>query len=233
MYRMLAALVLFGISFGYVEAAVVVYLRDIYDPLRHRLHPERAPNDLFPLISVEQLQTSGPNNMRRLIIEIGREAATMLMLASIGLAIGSNLRQCAAAFFVAFGIWDIFYYIFLNLMIHWPDSLFTWDLLFLLPAPWVGPVLCPVLVSLVMIVCGLYTLRHDVRIGWKHWLAIVAGGLVIIAAFLWDTRALAAGAIPTHFPWPVFAAGLLISILGFLAAASRPGFPESRTPRDS
>jgi len=230
MYRIVAALVLFGISFGYVEAAIVVYLRDIYDPLRHRLHPDRPPNDLFPLISLEELQASGPKNLERLAIEIGREAATMLMLAAIGLAVGRNLRQSLAAFFVAFGVWDIFYYIFLNLMIHWPDSLFTWDLLFLLPVPWVGPVLCPVLVSLAMIVCGLYALRHDVRIGPKHWLAIVAGGFVIILAFVWDTRALAGGSVPTHFPWPIFAAGLVISILGFLAAARHPGSLESQTP---
>ena len=83
MRRAIAALFLFGISFGYVEAAVVVYLRAIYNPVRARLHPERGPNDLFPLITPEQLAAAGPENPRRLAIEIGREAATMLMLGAV------------------------------------------------------------------------------------------------------------------------------------------------------
>ena len=80
MRRVIAALFLFGISFGYVEAAVVVYLRAIYDPVRQRIHPERKPGDLFPLITPQQLADAGPENPRRLLIEIGREAATMVML---------------------------------------------------------------------------------------------------------------------------------------------------------
>jgi len=59
MRRAVAALFLFGISFGYVEAAVVVYLRVIYDPIRQQIHPERRPNDLFPLITPQQLANGG------------------------------------------------------------------------------------------------------------------------------------------------------------------------------
>src|SRR5277367_3067908 len=110
MPRLIAALVLFGISFGYVEAAVVVYLRSIYDPLRERLHPGREPGQLFPLISTRELAAAGPDNPRRLGIEIGREAATMAMLAGFALAAGGNLRECVAAFAIAFGIWDISFY---------------------------------------------------------------------------------------------------------------------------
>src|SRR5271170_7205307 len=105
MPRLIAALVLFGVSFGYLEAAVVVYLRSIYDPLRERIHPGREPGQLFPLISPEELAAAGPENPRRLAIEIGREVATMAMLAGFALAIGSNLYECIAAFAVAFGIW--------------------------------------------------------------------------------------------------------------------------------
>ena len=69
MRRIIAALFLFGISFGYVEAAVVVYLRAIYDPIRQHLHPGRKPHDLFPLISPQQLADAGPEYPRRLAIE--------------------------------------------------------------------------------------------------------------------------------------------------------------------
>src|SRR5450432_737153 len=103
MYRTVAALLLFGISFGYLEAAVVVYLRAIYDSIWHR------PGELFPLISPQQLEAAGPENTRRLAIEIGREAATIIMLAAFGLAAGRNFNQRMAAFSVVFGLWDLFY----------------------------------------------------------------------------------------------------------------------------
>ena len=89
---LVAALFLFGISFGYLEAAVVVYLRAIYDPIRQQLHPERKPNDLFPLITPQQLADRARKIARRLAIEIGREAATMLMLAGIALAAAAISR---------------------------------------------------------------------------------------------------------------------------------------------
>ena len=40
--RVLTALLLFGIAFGYVEAAVVVYVRVLYEPLHQQLYPGRA-----------------------------------------------------------------------------------------------------------------------------------------------------------------------------------------------
>ncbi len=161
MRRAVAALFLFGISFGYVEAAVVVYLRAIYDPIRRQIHPERKPGELFPLITSDELAKAGPENPRRLLIEVGREAATMVMLAAVALAVARNFHQWFAAFSIAFGVWDIMFYVFLKLMIHWPDSLSTWDILFLIPLPWVGPVWAPVLVALTMIVCGLIALRSE------------------------------------------------------------------------
>jgi hypothetical protein len=234
MRRTVAALFLFGISFGYVEAAVVVYLRAIYDPIRQHLHPERKPGDLFPLISPQQLADAGPENPRRLAIEIGREAATMAMLAGIALACGRNLRECVAAFAVAFGVWDIAFYIFLRLMIHWPESLSTWDILFLIPLPWVGPVWAPVLVALTMILCGLISLRlGGLRVGALHWLGILDGALIIVLAFAWDFRNTSAGGLPNPFNWPLLAAGEVIGLLSFLAAARNRGYREFRKPRGS
>jgi hypothetical protein len=234
MYRTVAALLLFGVSFGYLEAAVVVYLRAIYDPIRERIHPGRPAGDLFPLISPQQLQAAGPENARRLAIEIGREAATILMLAAFGLAAGRNFNQRMAAFAIAFGLWDISFYAFLKLTIGWPQSLFTWDILFLIPLPWVGPVIAPVLVSLTLIACGLVSLFHGGLPArpWQ-WIAMIAGGLVVILSFVWDFRNTAAGAQPNPFNWPLFLAGEAIALFGFIAAARNPGFPESRIPRGS
>jgi hypothetical protein len=234
MPRLIAALVLFGVSFGYVEAAVVVYLRSIYDPLRERLHPGREAGQLFPLISPQELAAAGPENPRRLAIEIGREAATMAMLAGFALAMGRNLYECIAAFAIAFGIWDISFYAFLRLMIHWPQSLSTWDLLFLIPLPWVGPVWAPMLVAMTMIVCGLISLiLGGVRGRPVHWIGVLAGACVIVLAFVWDFRNTTAGGLPKVFNWPLLIAGEAIGLIAFLAAAGRRGFPESRKQRGS
>ena len=234
MRRTIAALVLFGISFGYVEAAVVVYLRAIYDPIRQQLHPERKPHDLFPLISPQQLAEAGPENTRRLVIEIGREAATMAMLAGIALACGRNLHEQVAAFAIAFGVWDIAFYGFLKLMIQWPESLSTWDILFLIPLPWVGPVWAPVLVALTMIICGLISLRYGgLRFGISHWLGIWGGAVTIILAFVWDYHNIASGGLPKGFNWPLFLAGVMIGLMAFLAGARNREYRGSRTQPDS
>ena len=234
MMRTVAALLLFGISFGYLEAAVVVYLRAIYDPIRHRLHPGRGADDLFPLISPEELAAAGPENPRRLLIEIGREASTIAMLAAFGLAAGSNFNQRMAAFAVVFGLWDIFFYVFLRLMIHWPQSLFTWDLLFLIPLPWVGPVLAPGIVALTLVVCGLVSLRlGGMPARPREWMAMVAGGIVVILSFVWDYRNTMAGGLPNPFNWPLFLVGEVIALLGFFVAVWRRAYPESRKLPDS
>jgi hypothetical protein len=234
MTRTVAALLLFGISFGYLEAAVVVYLRAIYDPVRHRLHPDRPAGELFPLISPQELADAGPENPRRLLIEIGREASTIAMLAAFGLAAGRNFNQRMAAFAVVFGLWDIFFYVFLRLMIHWPQSLFTWDILFLIPLPWVGPVLAPVIVALTLVVCGLVSLRlGGMPARPLEWAVMIAGGLIVILAFVWDFRNTMAGGLPNPFNWPLFVAGEVIALAAFLSGVWRQVNRESRKPHDS
>jgi hypothetical protein len=233
MRRMVAALFLFGISFGYVEAAVVVYLRAIYDPIRQRLHPERKPSDLFPMITRQELAAAGPENSRRLVIEVGREAATMLMLGAVALAVARNFHQWFAAFVIVFGVWDISFYAFLKLMIHWPESLNTWDILFLIPLPWVGPVWAPVLVALTMIVCGLISLRQPEPHGKPlHWFGVLAGTVVMVVAFIWDFRNTMAGGFPNAFNWPLFLLGEAIALSAFLVAVAFRGSPGFRKPRD-
>ena len=234
MTRSIAALVLFGVSFGYLEAAVVVYLRAIYDPIRERLHPGRVHGELFPLISPSELAEAGSENPRRLLIEIGREAATIAMLAAIAIAVGRNFNQRMAAFAVVFGLWDIFFYVFLKVMIDWPASLFTWDILFLIPLPWVGPVIAPVVIAITMVVCGLVSLRlGGLPARPFEWMAMIAGGLIVILSFVWDYRNTLAGGLPNPFNWPLFFAGQAVALTGFLSVVRTREYRVSRKPPDS
>src|SRR6266567_8849119 len=113
--RTVVALLLFGTAFGYLEAAVVSYLRLLHEPARQRFYPRRPPDELFPLLTLEQLHGSA-EQPRTLAIEIGREAATIAMLATVALAVSGNAGQWAAAFVIAFGAWDIAFYVFLKLL---------------------------------------------------------------------------------------------------------------------
>jgi hypothetical protein len=224
--RPVAILLLFGAAFGYLEAAVVSYLRIVHEPARRHFYPDRRPGELFPLLTLEQVRTAGPEQQKTLFIEIGREAATMLMLAAIALALARNARQWTAAFAIAFGVWDIVFYACLKLLLGWPPSLFTWDILFLIPAPWVGPVIAPVLVSLAMIAGGIWCLWREavnrpLQIGLWNAGGVLLGALVIILSFTLDYRNIMARGMPRPFHWGVFGLGMAIGAASFLWAAKR------------
>jgi len=121
---------LFAVAFGFVEAAVVVYLR--------------AATGLWPGPPVKALVTL-PGILLR--IECFREAATIIMLAGVALLAGQSIKARFVAFLWTFAVWDIFYYVWLRLTIGWPTSFLDPDLLFLIPAPWVAQVWFPILVS--------------------------------------------------------------------------------------
>jgi hypothetical protein len=159
--RAVLSLILFGVAFGYLEAAVVVYLRHIYDPVRQQLYPDKPPGDLFPLITTDQLKRQGPRYERLLFTELGREFATLVMLGAAALGVSANFRQWLAAFVLAFGAWDLVFYLFLKIILNWPESLATWDILFLLPLPWVGPVLAPGIVAATMVCAGVIVLKRE------------------------------------------------------------------------
>jgi hypothetical protein len=100
--RTVLALLLFGTAFGYLEAAVVTYLRALHEPARQRFYPGRPPAELFPLLTLDQVRTAAPCQMQTLAIEIGREAATIVMLAAVALAVARNAGDWAAAFVITF-----------------------------------------------------------------------------------------------------------------------------------
>jgi hypothetical protein len=218
--------VLFGAAFGYVEAAVVAYLRSIYAPWHTHFYPARPADDLFPLLTVDQLHELGPEHVTRLKIELGRELATLLMLGGAALIAGRNIREWVAIFVACFGVWDITFYVGLKALLNWPASLWTWDILFLLPVPWVGPVIAPVLVALSMIAVGFAVLWREYRsdpveIGWRRWVAILLGGILVFVAFTADFVNIMKGGYPSAFHWPLFFAGETVWFLAFLTAFNR------------
>lgn len=219
-----AILLLFGTAFGYLEAAVVTYLRILHEPARQLFYPNRPPGELFPLLTLQQVRASGLEQQRTVYVEIGREAATMLMLAAIALAVARNARQWAAAFAIAFGVWDIVFYAGLKLLLDWPSSLFTWDILFLIPLPWTGPVIAPILVSVAMIAAGIWCLQREaaarpLRIGLWNIVGVLLGAFVIILSFTLDYRNVMAGGMPHPFHWGVFSLGLGIGAVSYGRAA--------------
>jgi hypothetical protein len=223
--RSTAALLLFGISFGYVEASVVTYLSALYEPLRQRVHPGRTSSDVFPLLPLDELKAADPQYLRLLKVELARESATLGMLAAAGFLVGRSGAQWLAAFLIAFGAWDLSFYAFLKILLDWPDSWLTWDLLFLIPVPWAAPVLAPVLVSVTMIGGGLmyFTrewMRRPVTLAWLHWFGLIACGLILVGAFTWDFRNISAGGMPRPFPWPVFVFAEAVGVGTFLHAVS-------------
>lgn len=219
--RVVAGLFLFGISFGYVEAAVVIYLRALYEPLRQRLTPGRPSGELFPLLDRNRMVAEAPETGRLLTIEVIREAATIVMLAAAAMLVTGGRGLWLPAFSVVFGVWDISFYLFLKLWIDWPASLLTWDILFLLPVPWVAPVLAPVLVSITIVACGLATLYRPVHIRPLEWIGLLLGGALVILSFTWDFQNVLAGNLPPPFAWWLFLAGDMLSLGTFSRAYLR------------
>jgi hypothetical protein len=201
--RIAALVALYAVAMAYLESAVVVYLRGALD-----LEPGR----IFPLMGREAV---GDLTW----IELGRELATLVMLAAIGILAGRSWLERLAWTAVAFGVWDIFYYAWLWVFIGWPTALDTWDLLFLLPLPWVGPVWAPMAVSAGLIAFGLLgaaRLRAGERLRVRPWQALagLGGGLLVILSFVLDAPSILDGGMPRDYPWPVFAAGMAVGVAG-------------------
>lgn len=133
----LAVSALFGIAFGFVEAAVVVYLRGAVGLL----------NGNIGLDIYQQAQILGELPRNLWVIEFFREAATMIMLASVALLAVKTLRERWAIFLWTFAFWDIVYYAGLWATVRWPASLLDQDVLFLIPVPWFSQVWFPILIS--------------------------------------------------------------------------------------
>lgn len=205
--RLVVAVVAYAVAMAYVESAVVVYLRGALGV---------APGVVFPLdLSVAAGRLGA--------IELGRELATLVMIGAVGWIAGRSPLERFGWIATVFGIWDIAYYVWLWVFSGWPTGLGTWDLLFLLPVPWAGPVWAPVAVSVGLIGFGLALVARlraggSVTMTARRFAVIVLGGLVVLVSFLLNAGVVLSGGIPTSFAWPVFVAGMAIGIVAAAGA---------------
>ena len=196
------AVLIFSVAMAYLESAIVVYLRLLYYPEGFIFPIKIIPDEIF-------------------LIEFGRELATIFMLASISYLISIRFVERFAYFLFAFGVWDIFYYVWLKLFINWPDSLFTDDLLFLIPVPWISPVLAPIIVSIIFIVMSLTLLVFQLKaISLKKNLLanilMVLGVLLILFSFMWNFQNRLNMPSPVEFLWEVFWLGIFLIVTGYV-----------------
>lgn len=221
--RPLFWITLFGVAMAFFESSVVVYLRELY-------YPEGFG---FPLSHIDP---------HIAVTELIREFFSLVMILSVAAMTSRSFMQRFAHFLYIFATWDIFYYVFLKLVLGWPESLLTWDVLFLIPVTWSGPVITPILVSLVMIVFAFVIRSFNLKSGNRfyieprEWMVLLAGALAIFASFIWDyTRylvdhlnwqtlrqhdamrehieELAYQYVPVDFNWFVFLLGMALLLL--------------------
>jgi hypothetical protein len=219
----------FGVAMGFFEAVVVVYLRQLFYP----------GGFAFPL---------RPMSPGLLSIESLREISTVVMLFAVSILAGSGFLRRFSFFLIIFGVWDIFYYVWLKVLVNWPSTLLDWDVLFLIPVIWIGPVLAPVICSGTMIAFGGYFLfllnkGYAVRIRLYESLLMGTGTLLIFIAFVWDfahiiinggfyARFWTIGAdsefqrcvaafVPSSFNWPLFIIGEVLIFYALLSLGRR------------
>ena len=206
-FKIFLIVVVFSIAFGYIEAAVVVYLRQIF-------HPDGF---IFPMTVLG----TGPLFKRFLLTETGREAATIVLIFTGAWLSGHNLQQRFAYFMIIFAVWDIFYYVWLKVLLDWPASIMDWDILFLIPVTWASPVLYPVLVSITLIVFAVVILyrcscSRPVRATLPDWFAFSTAGLIVVISFCLPGLHITEPDFASYFYRPLFAAGYLFGLVIFL-----------------
>jgi hypothetical protein len=203
--------VVFAIAMAWVESAVVFYLRTMID----RIEPYQAnPLPVFGGLAKAELI---------------REFATLVMLFTVGMLAGKNWRGRLGYAAIAFGTWDVFYYIFLKVISAWPNSLLDWDILFLLPLPWWGPVLAPVSIALLMILWGTVASqveqpRQPLISSAIPWTFNFVGMVLALYVFMADALRVATKGetalrtlLPTNFNWALFGVALVLMAAPFVS----------------
>lgn len=162
----------FAVAMAFLETTVVIYLRKLY-------YPEGFD---FPLKFMDFFVVK---------IEFFRELATLIMIFTVSFLTGKTFIQKFSVFIYVFAVWDIFYYIFLYITLGWPASLLTWDVLFLIPVMWTGPVIAPVINSVMMIILAgvlLQAEKMNVKkiISRIDWLLLILGSFIVIISYTED-----------------------------------------------
>jgi len=194
----------FAIAFALIESAIVVYIRGIY-------YPEGF---VFPL---------KPIAIHHLTTELIREFSTLVVILAVSVLAGKTGWQRFAYYIFTFGIWDIFYYVWLKVLLDWPASIFEFDVLFLIPLPWIAPVLAPVLISILLVVSGYLIVRKEERDGLfkpprASWMLSILGSVVILYSFMHDLGATLRFRMPSEFAWHFFTAGMILLVAAVIKA---------------
>ena len=196
---------IFAISFAFVEASVVVYLRQMYG-IHNLLRDIPAFDSMIAFV------------------EVGREFSTLVMLFAAGWATGRSFQSRLGFAFFAFGLWDIFYYIWLKLFINWPESLLTPDILFLIPLPWWGPVIGPVLLAALMIIGGSLAViaadyEHSIQFSALEIITLLGGILVMLYSFMENSLSALPANLdtlsqlrPSTFSYHIYIPGLIVTV---------------------
>ncbi len=193
---------------AFVESAVVIYLRDLH-------YPEGFA---FPLKMVMSATAK-----RHVIIEVGREVATIFMLIAVSALSGKRFWEKFSYFLICFGFWDLFYYLWLKVAVGWPSSLVDWDILFLIPLPWIAPVIAPVTIATMMILAGLFIILlykrgYDFRPSSLTWVLTIVGTLIILYSFMRDTGASLYQQMPLPYRYDALLAGEILYLLAIFFA---------------
>ncbi len=202
MREKIAFLVIFAAAMAFVEAAVVIYLWDLL-----------GGGPIFPMKYL---------SAKHLAVEIGREGATVVMLLCVASLPFRGGARRLGAFLLAFAVWDIFYYLWLRVTIGWPAGITDWDVLFLIPLPWVGPVWSVLLICVGMIAFSVFFLHapEDAPFspGLSGWTTGVAGSLAVIATYILEWKKIGYGkSVPADFSMPTFLLGIfLLAVSGWI-----------------
>lgn len=193
----------FAVAFAFIESSVVVYLRALYYPQGFG----------FPLKQM---------SLFVYLTEAGREVATIVALMAISHLAEKTRTGRLFLFLYCFGIWDIFYYLWLKALLNWPATLLDWDVLFLIPLPWVAPVLSVLLISLLFITVAvlvnhLAARGRPVTFRRVDRLLLVAAASVIVVSFLWKTRSVLDHEVPRGYPWWLWCVAVVL-VLGVVLA---------------
>lgn len=205
-------IVIFSIGLAFIEAVVVVYLRAIF-------YPEGF---VFPLVGF----MGDEHWIKFLRIETCREAATLVILFSSAWLFGKNLRTRLAYFLIIFAIWDIFYYIWLKILLGWPSSIMEWDILFLIPVPWAAPVLAPLILSLTMLIGAMAILHREssgrpLRISRAATCGFILTGLLFVGHFCYAGMHVSQANYKSYFNWPIFLGCGVAAIILYLNTAKK------------
>ena len=189
----LISLLAFSMAFAYIEAVVVVYLRAVFYP----------DGFIFPIENFAEMAGAG----KYVLIEIGREAATVVLVFTASLLMAGSRRRRLAYFLIIFAVWDIFYYVWLKMLLDWPVSIMDWDVLFLIPVTWAGPVLAPVITSITMLfIAAVLLTNKPISVNRSRAAGFAASMLMIIVLFCIAGLKITEPDYAAYFSWPVFVA---------------------------